>query len=236
MPAASDVLAGAVIAFDLDGTLVDTAPDLIGVLNFILAERGLAPLPLEVARPMIGKGARALLERGFASAGSFVPPEEAQGLFDRFIDLYLGRIADESRPFPGVEDALDELAGAGARLVVCTNKRTNLSIALLDALGLTDRFAAIVGPDTAGATKPNPQHLIAAIEAGGGRLERALMVGDSMSDVGAARGAGAPIVAVSFGYTEVPPAELGADALIDRFEELAPAARALLAATSARTE
>jgi phosphoglycolate phosphatase len=229
LPAAGRDLSGLVIAFDLDGTLVDTAPDLVGVLNAILGEHGHPPLPLATARPMIGRGALALLERGFAAAGAPLHPQTAQPLFDRFIDLYAARIADESRPFPGVAEALDALAGAGATLAVCTNKRTWLSQALLAALGLAGRFAAVMGPDTAGAAKPDPRHLIAAVAAAGGRIEGSVMVGDSKADLDAARAAGVPMVAVSFGYTEIPAAELGADALIDHFAELPAAVRRLLA-------
>ncbi|MFI4936510.1 MAG: HAD hydrolase-like protein [Caulobacterales bacterium] len=229
MGADIDPLAGAVIAFDLDGTLVDTAPDLGGTLNAILAERGLPTVPLGDIRAMIGHGARALIERGFSAAGRAVSPAEMTPLFDRFIDLYMARIADESRPFPGVLAALDELVGDGAILAVCTNKRTNLSVALLDALGMTQRFAAVVGPDAAGVSKPDPRHLTFAIEAAGGQLGRALMVGDSKTDLDAARAAGAPIALVSFGYTEIPASELGADALIGHFDELPAAARRLLA-------
>jgi len=225
-PALRD-LSGCVIAFDLDGTLVDTAPDLVGALNAVLAERGRPALPLAVARPMIGHGAMALLERGLAAAGG--PAERGPALFDRFIEIYAGRIAEESRPFPGVAEALDELADAGARLVVCTNKRTGFSKALLEALDLAGRFAAVMGPDAAGAMKPDPRHLIAALEAAGGRTAAALMVGDSKTDLDAARAAGVPMAAVSFGYTEIPAAELGADALIHRFADLPAAASRLLA-------
>jgi phosphoglycolate phosphatase len=123
---------------------------------------------------------------------------------------------------------LDGFRAAGARLLVCTNKRTDLSTALLDALGLLDRFDAVVGPDRVSARKPDPAHLIEAIAIAGGWLDRALMVGDSAADVGAARRANVPVVAVSWGYTEIPPVELGADAVIDRFAELPAVARVLL--------
>jgi phosphoglycolate phosphatase len=222
-----------VIAFDLDGTLIDTAPDLIGTLNYILAEYGHDGLPLESARSIVGHGARAMLALGFEAAGETLAPGRMDQLFDHFIELYVGRIAVASRPFPGLIAALDELGGAGARFAVCTNKRTDLSLALLDALDLTHRFAAVVGPDRAGAYKPDPKHLAFAIEAAGGRLERALMVGDSTTDTGAARAARVPVIAVSFGYNDVPAAELGADALIDHFGELPAAARRLLSRAGA---
>jgi phosphoglycolate phosphatase len=227
LPAQS--LAGATIAFDLDGTLVDTAPDLIGALNHLLHDQSLPELPLASARLMVGKGARALIERGFSAAGAHLEPAVIPDLTDRFIAIYLERIADESRPFEGVLDALDTLAGVGAALCVCTNKRTDLSLALLDALGMTARFAAVIGADRAPAPKPDPRHLFTAIAEAGGTPGRALMVGDSISDVLAARAAQVRSIVVSFGYTEIAPGELGADHLIDHFEALPPLAAQLLA-------
>ncbi len=227
LPAQS--LVGATVAFDLDGTLVDTAPDLVGALNSVLHESRLPALPLKTARVMVGRGARALIEQGFAAAGEPLRADETPALVERFIEVYLGRIARESRPFEGALAALDALAGAGARLSVCTNKRTDLSLALLDALGMTARFAAVVGADRAPAPKPDGRHLIAAVEAAGGVIGRAILVGDSASDVGAARAAGAPSVVVSFGYTEIAAEELGGDHLIEGFAELPALALRLLA-------
>lgn len=221
-------LAGAVIAFDLDGTLVDTAPDLVATLNALLSEEGLAGLDCSEARPMIGQGARAMLAKGFAAAGAPLDEARMAGLFKRFIAHYRTHIAEASRAFPGVEAAMDVLAAAGARLAVCTNKRTDLSVTLLRALGLADRFAAIVGADAAPAGKPDPRHLLTAIERAGGRADFAIMVGDSASDAGAARAAGVPLVLVSFGYTEIPALDLEPDALIDRFAQLPGACTRLL--------
>ncbi|QUD88688.1 HAD-IA family hydrolase [Phenylobacterium montanum] len=221
-------LAGAALAFDLDGTLVDTAPDLVGALNGVLHEQGLPVLPLRTARVMVGRGARALIEQGFSAAGAQLDEPVVPGLVARFIEIYRARIADESRAFEGVEDCLDALAGAGARLVVCTNKPTDLSIALLDALGLTGRFGAVIGPDLAPAPKPDARHLLHALSAVGGVPSRALMIGDSATDIGAASAAGVPSVVVSFGYTEIPAADLGADHLIDAFAQLPPLAARLL--------
>ncbi len=229
MPLPLSSLSGATIAFDLDGTLVDTATDLVGALNTVLSERRLPSLAMNAARVMVGRGARALIEQGFAAAGEPLAPDETPILLERFIAIYRDRIAKESRPFDGVEQTLDILAVAGAKLSVCTNKRTDLSIALLDALGLTDRFASIIGADHAPAPKPDGRHLLAAIEAAGGTIDHALMVGDSATDVGAARNAKVPSVVVSFGYTEIAAAELGGDHLIDRFDELPDLALRLLA-------
>ncbi len=228
MSLAPESLAGAVVAFDLDGTLVDSAADLISSLNVILHEERLPALPFKQARLMVGRGARAMLEQGFTAAGQPLDEAQSRALVRRFIAVYRDRIAVESRPFDGVEASLTELAGAGAKLCVCTNKFTDLSTALLDALNLSRHFAAVIGPDLAPAPKPDGRHLIAAIEAAGGRSQRALMVGDSAADVGAARAAGVPSIVVSFGYTEIAPAELGGDHLIEHFSELAPLAARLL--------
>ena len=223
-------LDGVVVAFDLDGTLVDTAPDLMGTLNVLLGEEGLPPLPVEAASSLVGRGAKIMIERGFAAAGEPLDPQRATVLFDRYIGLYLDRIADESRPFEGMDAALDWLESQGAILAVCTNKRTDLTLALLKALNLTHRFAAIVGADMAPRPKPDASHLLLTIEMAGGLPSRALMVGDSNNDVLAARNAGVPMVLVSFGYTEIPVADLDRDILIDRFDQLPQAALDLIPA------
>lgn len=229
-------LEGAVIAFDLDGTLVDTAPDLVGTLNVLLAQEGVAPLPLAEARPFIGRGARWLIERGFSQAGAPLDAGRVPELFDRFIAHYLAHIADQSRPFPGVEAALDRLKAMGAKLCVCTNKRTDLSVALLEAVGLAGRFDAVIGADAAPAIKPDPRHLTFAIDALGGTCDRAILVGDAAPDAGAARAAGVALILVSFGYTETPVRELSPDILIDRYDELPEACLRLLGACGPRAE
>lgn len=221
-------LSGAVIAFDLDGTLVDTAPDLVGALNTVLEEEGLATLPFERVRLMVGRGARGLIERGFTAAGQPLSEERKTALTERFIALYLGRIAHESVPFPGCLEALDALAGAGAVLAVCTNKRTDLAVALLDALDMTQRFAAVIGGDLAPAAKPDARHLIHTVEAVGGDMTRTLLVGDSENDVHAARAAGAPSIFCTFGYCELSVDDLKPDAVIDRYEQLTEACVRLL--------
>lgn len=222
-------LTGAVIAFDLDGTLVDTAPDLVRALNRTLALEGLAPVGLAAVRRFVGHGARAMIQRAATLSHAAFSEERLDALTLSFVDFYVEDIAAESRPFPGAVEALDALAGAGATLAVCTNKRTGLSQALLGALGLAERFAAIVGADSVAERKPHPGHLIEAVARAGGSMTRALMVGDSSTDVGAARAAGAPIVLVSFGYLDAPAEELGADAIVDRFSELPDAAQRLIA-------
>ena len=161
-------LNGVTVVFDLDGTLVDTAPDLVATLNVLLEQEGVAPLPPAQARDMIGQGARALIAKGFAAAGAALDPAALDGLFERFIAHYREHIADESLPFPGLVAALDTLHAAGAILCVCTNKRTDLSFALLKALDLDAYFKSVVGADAARAPKPDPGHLLTAIEAAGG--------------------------------------------------------------------
>ena len=220
-------LRGAVVAFDLDGTLVDTAPDLIGALNGVLSGEGLPGLPLAAARHLVGRGAKALIERGFADAGRPLDPAQVPGLVERFISIYLGRIAQESAPFEGLEAALDALSSAGARLAVCTNKRTDLSLALLDALDLTGRFAAVIGADQA-VQKPDPRLLFLAIERAGGTPDRALFVGDSTIDLATARAAGVPVVGVSFGYSDEPLAPADFDGFIDHYAQLPDLAVRLL--------
>ena len=219
---------GATIAFDLDGTLVDSAPDLIATLNVILIAEGFGPLPDDQGRPLIGRGARWLLQRGLAAAGAQNPGTRADALFDRFIDHYRAHIADESRPFPGAIAALEILKAAGAKLVVCTNKRTDLSRSLLAELDMAGLFDAVVGADAVSAIKPDAAHLIEAVAAVGGDLARTVMVGDAATDAGSARAAGTPLILVDFGYTEIPAAELAPDTLLHYFDDLVVACGRLL--------
>jgi phosphoglycolate phosphatase len=208
------------VVFDLDGTLVDTAPDLISALNAVLAREGLPPVPIASARNMIGAGARKLIERGLEIEGREVSTAELARMTDDFIGHYAEHIADDSRPFDGLEAALDELATAGHRLAVCTNKLEWLSRRLLDRLNLSARFAAICGADTFGVSKPDPAILRQTVARAGGELAGAVMVGDAGTDVGVARRAGVPVIGVSFGYTEVPIADLKPDRVIHHMREL----------------
>ena len=215
------------IVFDLDGTLVDTAPDLISALNFVLDREGLAPVPLHAARNLIGAGARRLIERALELEGRHASPEDIARLTADFIEYYADHIAEASRPFEGLESALDELSSRGFRFAVCTNKLEWLSKRLLDQLGLSGRFAAICGADTFGVAKPDPAILRETIARAGGEMSSSIMVGDAGTDIGVARRAGVPVIGVSFGYTEVPIADLKPDRLIAHMGELAAAVEAL---------
>ncbi|HLW91430.1 MAG TPA: HAD-IA family hydrolase [Roseiarcus sp.] len=209
-----------ILVFDLDGTLADTAPDLLGTLNVILAGEGLKPLPLASARKLIGAGARALIARGFAAEGRELAPDRLQSLYGGFIAHYEAHIADESRLFPGVEQALDRFAAAGFALAVCTNKLERSSHLLLEALGVKDRFRAICGQDSFQVAKPNPRIFHGAVALAGGDKDRAMMIGDSATDVATARAAGAPVIVVDFGYSDAPVAQLGADRVVSHFDDL----------------
>lgn len=216
-------MAALTVVFDLDGTLVDTAPDLIASLNAVFSRERLAPLEYTVARNMIGGGARRMLENGLNYEGRPASGGEVDRMFADFIGHYAAHIADKSLPFPGVDGALDLLAERGCRFAVCTNKLESLSRLLLDELDLTRRFAAICGQDTFGIQKPDPEVLRRTIEAAGGEVKHAVMVGDSGTDIATARAAGVPVVAVDFGYSEPPVKELGPDRLISHFDDLAAA-------------
>jgi phosphoglycolate phosphatase len=216
------------VVFDLDGTLVDTAPDLIGALNFILKREGLPPVPLKSARTLIGAGVRRLLERGLEVDGRQASVDDINRLTDDFIDYYAAHIADASQPFDGLESALDDLDAQGYRFAVCTNKLEGLSKLLLDRLGLSGRFAAICGADTFGVSKPDPAILQQTVARAGGQLSTAVMVGDAGPDIGVARRAGIPVIGVEFGYTEVPIADLKPDRLIGHMSELPAAVEALM--------
>ncbi len=216
------------IVFDLDGTLVDTAPDLIETLNVVFRSEGLPPVPYNAARLAIGGGAKRMIVRGLEAEGRTAEPDLVERLFVQFINYYSAHIADRSQPFPGLEVALDNLSARGFTLAVCTNKLEGLSLQLLKALGLTDRFAAICGQDTFGIQKPNPVILQRTIELAGGDASRAVMVGDSETDVLTARAAGIPVIAVDFGYSDPPVSEFHPDRLISHFDALGDAINAVI--------
>ena len=220
------------LVLDLDGTLVDTAGDLTSTLNDVLAGEGVAPMSLDAARAMVGHGARAMLSNALNAAGITAEPERLDNLFAIFLDIYAGRIAETSRPYPGAVEALDRFAADGWLLAVCTNKLERHSRLLLTAIGIADRFPIIAGQDTYGVRKPDPRHLLETIRDAGGDAPRAVMVGDSEVDIETARAAKIPVVAVDFGYSRIPVVDLAPDRVISHFDDLYPVATALLAGKS----
>lgn len=216
------------IAFDLDGTLVDTAPDLLSALNVVLREAGFAPLADEHVRGLFGGGARVMIERGLAHYGMRVEDSDIDRMQARFLAHYQDHIADGSQPFPGAAEMLDAMAAQNANLIVVTNKYERYSIQLLKALGLASRFSVIAGPDTYGVRKPDPGHLLRAVEQAGGHPGTTVMVGDSITDVSTARAAKVPVIAVSFGYRDGSIESLGADWIVHHLNEVPDAAAHLL--------
>jgi phosphoglycolate phosphatase len=221
---------GPTLVFDLDGTLIDTAPDLIETLNVIFAREGLPPVDYATARNLIGGGAKMMIARGLGADGAAVVPAKLEQMFDDFIAYYSAHIADRSQPFPGLVEALDVLAARGCQFAVCTNKLEQLSVLLLDKLKLAGRFKAICGQDTFRIQKPDPEILHRTIAAAGGSLQNAIMIGDSATDIRTARAAGIPVIAVDFGYSESPVAEFGPDRVISHFAELPAAITAFISA------
>jgi phosphoglycolate phosphatase len=214
------MMTGPLLVFDLDGTLVDTAPDLLATLDRVLAEAGFACVPHADARSMIGHGARRMIERALEVQGIAVSRDELEALYRRFLIHYEGHICDRSRPYPGVVEALDRFAAAGWRFAICTNKHEAMSRLLLRSLSLDGRFAAIAGGDTFAAAKPDPRHLLQTIARAGHHRHEAVMVGDGKTDVDAARAADVPVVGLTFGYTPMPMRDLDPDLLLDHFDDL----------------
>ncbi len=208
------------IVFDLDGTLVDTAPDLMGSIDIILERKGLSPAPHNLLRPLVSIGSRAMLTRALEHNQHTLPQAEFEAWWQEYLTIYADHIADTSRPFPGLLPLLDRLDAAGAKLAVCTNKGEALSRKLLGKLDLLDRFVALAGRDTfVRCYKPNPEHLLGTIRMAGGIPAQAVMVGDSDIDVAAGKNAGVPVIGVTFGYTREPVATFGPAATIDHYDE-----------------
>jgi len=216
-------MAALTVVFDLDGTLVDTAPDLVDTLNVVFIREGLPAVGYDEGRNMIGGGARRMIENALKLEGRVATHGELDRMLGDFIAYYSDHIADHSRPFPGLDAALDDLAAHGCRFAVCTNKLEPLSRRLLEALNLSDRFAAVCGPDTFKVQKPDAEILRRTVLAAGGDIDRAVMVGDSGTDIATARAAGIPVVAVDFGYSDVPVGKLAPDRLISHYDQLATA-------------
>lgn len=208
------------IVFDLDGTLVHTAHDLVGTLNYVLAQEAMAPIEVEAALAMVGNGARVMLESAYSAHGRALTPDEMDARVATFLAYYDDHLADQSEPYPGAAEALSRFADDGWLLAVCTNKFERPARKLLDIVGLGPRFAAITGQDTFAFRKPDPRHLTETVRLAGGDPDNAIMVGDSRTDVDTAKAARIPVVGVDFGYTAIPMRELGATRVISRLDAL----------------
>lgn len=217
----------AAVLFDLDGTLVDSLPDLTSAMNRFLVELGRRHVSLAEVRAWVGDGVGVLIERCLTETGGSTETPLTD-LVRRYLGFYKGHTADATRPYPGVEVALQALAAAGHPLGVCTNKPVALSEELLEALGLRRYFQAVIGGDSLPERKPHPGHILGTLRAMGVEDKAAVMVGDSPNDVAAARAAGIPVVSVSFGYSQIEPARLGADRLVTHFSQLPQAVRELV--------
>ncbi|WP_306145121.1 phosphoglycolate phosphatase [Roseibium sp. MMSF_3412] len=212
-----------VLVFDLDGTLVSSMEDLVATLNVVLTSNGHSAVPQEKVVHMVGMGAKVLLQRGLDYNEVSWTEEMVQPLYHQFIDHYAANIAVHTRAFDGVVASLERFRSEGWKLAVCTNKAERLTLPLLAELDLAKYFDAVVGGDTFSVSKPNAEPVHGAIERAGGSIKGSVMIGDSGTDISAARNAGIPVVAVDFGYTPVPVHELGPDKVISHFDEL-PAA------------
>jgi phosphoglycolate phosphatase len=212
-----------VLVFDLDGTLVSSMEDLVATLNAVLKKAGHGTVPQDKVANMVGMGAKVLLQRGLDYLDIAWSDEMIIPLYEDFLEYYAANIAVHTRPFDGVIPVLQRFRADGWKLAVCTNKTERLTLPLLAALNMTDHFDAVVGGDTFAVSKPHAEPVLGAIQRAGGTLEGSIMIGDSVTDINAARAAGIPVVAVDFGYTPVPVTELGPDRIISHFDELADA-------------
>jgi len=206
------------LVFDLDGTLIDTVPDLSNALNEVLREHGYAPFPPREVQSMVGDGLPALLARGFAARGA--DAAEAAAALPQFLSLYEANAANLSRPYPGVPDTLMDLRRRGYRTAVCSNKAQRATLAVLNGLALLPLFDGIAGGDHFVVRKPDPGHLLGLIDELGGQPQRAAMIGDNENDAAAAHAAGVSLLLMRYGYARTDPATLGAAALLDRFTDL----------------
>ncbi|MFT4162552.1 HAD family hydrolase [Shinella sp.] len=210
------------VVFDLDGTLIDTAHDLVASLNHTIGLEGLEPVGYGDLTYLVGHGGQVMIKRAFALRGREISDEELQRMLAVFVEHYADAMPGVSVPYPGLTDAMDRLAGTGYRLAVCTNKMEGLARRLVDGLGLGARFAAITGGDTFAVRKPDAEHLLGTVRLAGADPKRTVMIGDSLNDMLVARNAGVPSIGVPFGYSDVPVAELEPNHVIAHFDELTP--------------
>ena len=216
----TSLFSGLAICFDLDGTLIDTAPDLVAATNAVMRKADLPEIALQEVRAMIGLGAGALINKAAGAAGKTFEADELAQHVAFFLETYEQNLTGQSQPFDGVIEVLSQLEGQGAILSVCTNKPAHLAGPVLDAFDMAKYFKAVVGHGQAGANKPDGRHISYTVAASGGSLARAIMVGDSAADVQGARNAGVPVIVTSFGYTIEKASALGADAVFDHYREV----------------
>lgn len=211
------------LIFDLDGTLIDSAPDVRASINRVLVGMGRRELTLEETKDMVGWGGRVLAEKALAKTGDAGTEDDIDRTLEGFLTTYAQHPADHSVVYPGVLSMLDGFKAAGVRMGLCTNKPTATTPPVLEALGLSQYFDVVSCGDAVPYKKPDGRHVRLVVEELGATIETTAMVGDSESDITAAIDAGVLSVAVTFGYAHVPCDELGADALIDHFDDLAQA-------------
>lgn len=219
-PSHSDAMPSPLVIFDLDGTLLDTAPDLMISLNHTIGSIGLDPVHRDDMTFLVGRGARAMIGKALELRNSVVDDAEFERLFDCFLDHYGAFMPGGSKLYPGAADALDRLEAAGISMAVCTNKTESLAVKLLDLTGLMPRLAAVTGGDTFAVKKPDPEHLLRTIDMASGNSSSSLMIGDSVADIAAARNAGIPSIAVPFGYSDIAVEELGPDLVMSHYDQL----------------
>ncbi|WP_337269809.1 HAD family hydrolase [Oryzifoliimicrobium ureilyticus] len=210
------------VVFDLDGTLLDTHVDLVDSLNHTIKALELPPVTYDDLTHLVGHGAKVMIERACALSGYKLEADQLPMLLDRFIKHYKGNMPGETRPYPGLINAMDRLRAHGMELAVCTNKMEGLAVPLISGLKLSGYFKAITGGDTFEVRKPDARHLLGTVEKAGGSAERCVMIGDSVNDILVAKNAGVPSIAVSFGYSDVPVTNLEPSVIIDHFDELRP--------------
>lgn len=213
-------MADPVLVFDLDGTLIDTAPDLLDSLNHCLVHLGLKPASPPAMRQFVGHGGRVMISRAMASQGRSPTEDDLDGVMPVFLDHYAAGMPGKSLPYPGALDAIERFSAAGYKIAICTNKFQHLSDALIEGLELTERFASICGADRFDFRKPDPRHLTETIALAGGNENHSILVGDSRTDIDTAKAAGIPVVAVDWGYSDAPVAHYQPTAVISHYDQL----------------
>ena len=228
-----EAMKNATLVFDLDGTLVDSLPDLVAATNHALADLSLPAVSAETLRKAVGFGARRMIVDALAQSGQALSEPHLDRLLERFLAYYEPNIARETRPFEGAIPVIEAFRAEGARIAICTNKRLALTEMLLEALAIGHLFDAVAGRDSFANYKPHPEHVRGAVAMAGGTLQSAIMIGDTGIDIAAARNAGIPVIGCTFGYSDQPLESLAPDAIISHYSELAGTVRTLLARTAA---